>query len=59
MTNPAAAPVRRTHLPDLGPRGEGWVVLQLLLFGVVIGSGFAGPAWSDPVEGRLRLRASR
>ncbi|MGZ6273562.1 MAG: methyltransferase family protein [Candidatus Limnocylindrales bacterium] len=35
------------HLPDLGPRGEGWVALQALLFVVVIGSGFLGPLWSD------------
>jgi len=37
--------MKRTHLPRLGPRGEGWVVLQLLLIAVVIGSGFLGPLW--------------
>ena len=26
----------RGHLPDLGPRGEGWVVGQLALIGLVI-----------------------
>jgi protein-S-isoprenylcysteine O-methyltransferase Ste14 len=34
------------HLPDLGQRGEGWVVLQLLLFVAIIGAGFLGPLWS-------------
>jgi protein-S-isoprenylcysteine O-methyltransferase Ste14 len=35
----------RVHLPDLGRRGEGWVVLQVVLFVVVICSGFLGPLW--------------
>ena len=35
------------RLPDLGPRGEGWVLLQIVLFGFVAVSGFvAGPEWS-------------
>jgi protein-S-isoprenylcysteine O-methyltransferase Ste14 len=38
------------HLPDLGQRGEGWVVLQLLLFVGVIGAGFVGPLWSGPAR---------
>jgi protein-S-isoprenylcysteine O-methyltransferase Ste14 len=46
MTTLTSTPMKRTHLPNLGPRGEGWVVLQLLLFAVVIGTGFAGPLWS-------------
>jgi protein-S-isoprenylcysteine O-methyltransferase Ste14 len=37
--------ISRVRLPDLGRRGEGWVVLQFLLFVAVIGAGFAGPAW--------------
>lgn len=36
----------RVRLPDLGQRGEGWVVLQLLLFVAIIGAGFLGPLWS-------------
>jgi protein-S-isoprenylcysteine O-methyltransferase Ste14 len=32
-------------LPALGPRGEGWVVIQFVLLGVVAVSGLAGPAW--------------
>jgi protein-S-isoprenylcysteine O-methyltransferase Ste14 len=47
----SATPLKRTHLPDLGPRGEGWVVLQLLLFIAVIGCGFAAPLWSGPARG--------
>ena len=33
------------RLPDLGPRGEGWFLLQVVLFGAVAVSGAAGPAW--------------
>ena len=38
------------HLPDLGQRGEGWVVLQLLLFVGIIAAGFVGPLWSGPAR---------
>jgi protein-S-isoprenylcysteine O-methyltransferase Ste14 len=34
------------RLPDLGPRGEGWFLIQVLLFGAVAVSGAAGPAWA-------------
>ena len=40
----------RVHLPDLGRRGEGWVVLQLLLFVAVISTGFLGPLWTGPAR---------
>ena len=33
------------RLPDLGRRGEGWFVVQILLFGASALSGAAGPAW--------------
>ena len=33
------------RLPDLGRRGEGWFLLQLVLFGAIAVSGAAGPAW--------------
>jgi protein-S-isoprenylcysteine O-methyltransferase Ste14 len=36
----------RVRLPDLGRRGEGWVVLQFLLFAAIVGAGFLGPAWN-------------
>jgi len=35
-------------LPSLGPRGEGWVALQVVGFVVVGGAGLLGPAWGDP-----------
>jgi protein-S-isoprenylcysteine O-methyltransferase Ste14 len=34
-----------SRLPALGPRGEGWVVLQLVLLALVAVAGLAGPAW--------------
>ena len=33
------------RLPDLGRRGEGWFLLQLVFFGAIAVSGFTGPAW--------------
>jgi protein-S-isoprenylcysteine O-methyltransferase Ste14 len=35
-------------LPSLGPRGEGWVLLQLVLLGSIGIAGVAGPAWDGP-----------
>ena len=35
-----------TRLPTLGPRGEGWVVLQFALLALVGLAGLAGPAWA-------------
>src|SRR6266700_2238496 len=40
----------RSRLPELGPRGEGWVVLQLLLGGAIAGCGFVGVYWPGSVE---------
>jgi hypothetical protein len=40
----------RVYLPDLGQRGEGWVVLQFLLFAAIIGAGVLGPLWSGPAR---------
>lgn len=36
------------RLPSLGPRGEGWVVLQVVLFLCVGAAGLLGPDWGDP-----------
>jgi protein-S-isoprenylcysteine O-methyltransferase Ste14 len=36
----------RVHLPDLGQRGEGWVILQVVLLVAIAGAGFLGPLWS-------------
>jgi protein-S-isoprenylcysteine O-methyltransferase Ste14 len=34
-----------SRLPRLGPRGEGWVVLQLVLMAAALGGGFFPPGW--------------
>jgi protein-S-isoprenylcysteine O-methyltransferase Ste14 len=34
------------RLPDLGKRGEGWFLLQLVLFAAIAAAGFAGPVLS-------------
>src|SRR5438094_198258 len=39
-----------SRLPELGRRGEGWVVLQLLLFAAIAGCGFVGVYWPHSVE---------
>src|SRR5213593_3730532 len=39
-----------SRLPELGRRGEGWVVLQLLLGAAIAGSGFVGVYWPGSVE---------
>jgi len=36
-----------TSLPSLGPRGEGWVLIQVVLLAGVGLSGFAGPVVDD------------
>lgn len=42
-----------TRLPPLGPRGEGWLAVQLVLFALVVAAGWLGPV----VAGGLRLGA--
>lgn len=34
------------RLPDLGRRGEGWVLAQIVLFVAILIAGTLGPAWS-------------
>lgn len=41
------------RIPELGPRGEGWVALQFLLFGAIAGCGFVGIYWPHSVEAFL------
>jgi protein-S-isoprenylcysteine O-methyltransferase Ste14 len=36
------------RLPDLGPRGEGWFLVQVVILGSIALAGLAGPAWSGP-----------
>lgn len=33
--------------PDLGPRGEGWFLIQVVLMAAVALAGAVGPAWTD------------
>lgn len=40
----------RVRLPDLGRRGGGWVVLQLVLLVSIGAAGFTGPLWSGPAR---------
>jgi protein-S-isoprenylcysteine O-methyltransferase Ste14 len=40
-----------SRIPRLGSRGEGWVVLQVVLFVAICASGFSDPAW----RGSLRI----
>jgi protein-S-isoprenylcysteine O-methyltransferase Ste14 len=46
-----------SRLPALGPRGEGWVVIQFVLLAAVAVSGLAGPAWVTTVLGAVLLAA--
>ena len=45
----------RSHVPELGPRGEGWVVLQLVLFAAIVGCGFAHVYWPHSLESFLAV----
>lgn len=39
-----------SRIPSLGPRGEGWVAIQVVLFAAILAAGFlAGGAWSGTV----------
>jgi protein-S-isoprenylcysteine O-methyltransferase Ste14 len=40
----------RVHLPALGRRGGGWVILQAVLVVATVGAGFMGPAWNAPAR---------
>lgn len=33
-------------LPDLGPRGEGWFLVQIVILAGIAAAGLVGPAWS-------------
>lgn len=49
-TRGRSLPTSRVHLPDLGQRGEGWVVLQIVLLVAIGGAGFVGPMWNGPAR---------
>ena len=44
-----------SRLPALGPRGEGWVVIQFLLLGLVVLAGIAGPTYAGPFSTLARV----
>lgn len=35
-------------LPDLGPRGEGWFLIQVVILAAIAVAGLLGPVWSGP-----------
>jgi protein-S-isoprenylcysteine O-methyltransferase Ste14 len=41
------------HVPQLGRRGEGWVVLQLLALGAIGAVGLLGPPWPPSLDTSL------
>ena len=43
------------RLPTLGPRGEGWVVLQAVLLVLIGASGWLGPDWAGPAHAATLL----
>jgi protein-S-isoprenylcysteine O-methyltransferase Ste14 len=42
--------MRATRLPDLGSQGQGWFLIQMVLFVAIALAGKAGPAWGGPPE---------
>lgn len=44
-----------SRLPELGPRGEGWFALQLVLMGAVVGTAFTGIYWPGAESGILAV----
>jgi protein-S-isoprenylcysteine O-methyltransferase Ste14 len=41
----SAASGTTSRLPRLGPRGEGWVILQVVFLAVIVAAGLRGPRW--------------
>jgi protein-S-isoprenylcysteine O-methyltransferase Ste14 len=39
-----------TRVPALGPRGEGWVAIQVLLVALISLAGATGPAWTGTMQ---------
>src|SRR4051794_14739792 len=47
----ARLPCRMTRLPTLGPRGEGWVLIQAVLIVLVVAAAWSlGPDWTGPLR---------
>jgi len=45
----------QSHVPELGPRGEGWVAIQLVLFAAIVGCGFVDVYWPHSLESFLAV----
>lgn len=41
---------RATRIPALGPRGEGWVLIQAVLFVGVVVAGLVGARWPEDLQ---------
>jgi len=50
MAGPASMLAVGRSLPTLGPRGEGWVLIQFILLGLIAIAGTTGPAWDGPAR---------
>lgn len=46
-----------SRLPSLGPKGEGWVVIQVVLIGLAVVAGLSGPRWPRATRSLRRLAA--
>jgi protein-S-isoprenylcysteine O-methyltransferase Ste14 len=42
--------MRAQRLPDLGSRGQGWFLIQLVFFAGIALAGRVGPAWGGPAR---------
>jgi protein-S-isoprenylcysteine O-methyltransferase Ste14 len=47
---PQAAPAKGAGLPELGARGEGWVVAQFILLAAIALSALVGLGWTGSLE---------
>jgi protein-S-isoprenylcysteine O-methyltransferase Ste14 len=47
----------RREPPALGPRGEGWVAIQIALLLLLVAAGALGPQWPDALERPLLAAA--
>jgi protein-S-isoprenylcysteine O-methyltransferase Ste14 len=45
----------QSHVPEFGPRGEGWVAIQLVLFAAIVGCGFVDVYWPHSLESFLAV----
>jgi len=56
QTQPADSPAG-SRLPSLGPKGEGWVAVQVALIFLAMVAGLRGPRWPRATRGLRRLAA--